>query len=474
MRRWLILIHRWLGIVLSLFFVVWFASGIVMVFTGGMPELSEAERLAHLPALDFSRVRLRPIDAVIRSGRRTGGRLLLLTIAGRPAYRIAGGRSITIFADTGERLNEGLEDDQAVAVAAAFMQLPPARLHHAGVLDDPDQWTIELRQQLPLHKITADDPARTELYVAEQTADVALVTTRQSRSLAWAGAIPHWLYLRALRVRGEWWRRAVLWSSGLGIVSATIGIVLAFTQYRVRYAGWMKWHYWTGALFGIFTVTWVFSGWLSMEPWDWTSARARGPQIGQAVSGVLNLSRYPTFDPAAWTEALAGSGVTAKEIEFRSVLDVPYYVVRGSKTLMLSADGLQVRQQPFDHEAVLARIREGSGSTEIEAADVLSEYDSYYYDQHRIAPLPALRVKFADPDATWAYVDLTFGQLRASFTRRERVNRWLYHGLHDLDFAFWFYNPPVWYAAVVVLCLGGTALSVIGVVIGWRRLRRTF
>ena len=35
--RWLILIHRYLGIPLSVLFVVWFASGIVMMYTGDMP-----------------------------------------------------------------------------------------------------------------------------------------------------------------------------------------------------------------------------------------------------------------------------------------------------------------------------------------------------------------------------------------------------------------------------------------------------
>ena len=34
-RRWLILSHRYLGIVLGLLFVVWFASGIGMIYAGG-------------------------------------------------------------------------------------------------------------------------------------------------------------------------------------------------------------------------------------------------------------------------------------------------------------------------------------------------------------------------------------------------------------------------------------------------------
>src|SRR5437870_9691839 len=39
-RKWMILIHRYLGIALSPMFVVWFASGIAMMCARGMPGLT--------------------------------------------------------------------------------------------------------------------------------------------------------------------------------------------------------------------------------------------------------------------------------------------------------------------------------------------------------------------------------------------------------------------------------------------------
>ena len=33
----------------------------------------------------------------------------------------------------------------------------------------------------------------------------------------------------------------------------------------------MRWHYITGVVFGVFTLTWVFSGMLSMEPFGWAT-----------------------------------------------------------------------------------------------------------------------------------------------------------------------------------------------------------
>ncbi len=45
LRKLLILSHRYLGIALSLLFVVWFASGITMMWWGGMPRPTGGERL---------------------------------------------------------------------------------------------------------------------------------------------------------------------------------------------------------------------------------------------------------------------------------------------------------------------------------------------------------------------------------------------------------------------------------------------
>ena len=89
----------------------------------------------------------------------------------------------------------------------------------------------------------------------------------------------------------------------------------------------------------------------------------------------------------------------------------------------------------------------------------------------RKPPLPVLRVKFADPDATWFYIDPRMSQVVMRFTRRERLQRWIYHGFHSLDFNFWYYNGPVWRVTMVALCSGGALLSMIGAVIAAKRLR---
>ena len=51
--------HRWLGIAGGLFFVMWFVSGIVMMYAR-MPDLASEERMIRLSALDLSNARVGP------------------------------------------------------------------------------------------------------------------------------------------------------------------------------------------------------------------------------------------------------------------------------------------------------------------------------------------------------------------------------------------------------------------------------
>jgi hypothetical protein len=83
-------------------------------------------------------------------------------------------------------------------------------------------------------------------------------------------------------------------------------------------------------------------------------------------------------------------------------------------------------------------------------------------------------VKFDDRAGTWLYIDPALSRVVARFTTRERVQRWLYNGLHSLDFPFLYQRRPLWEIVVVTLCLGGAFLSFIGVVIAGRRVRRAF
>jgi hypothetical protein len=70
------------------------------------------------------------------------------------------------------------------------------------------------------------------------------------------------------------------------------------------------------------------------------------------------------------------------------------------------------------------------------------------------------------------YVDPGTATVVGQYSARGWVNRWLYNGLHSLDFP-WLYNyRPLWDIVVITLMLGGTALCLTSLVMTWRVLTR--
>jgi hypothetical protein len=498
-RKALILSHRYLGIVLSLMFVMWFVTGIGMIYSRGMPRLTPQVRLSRLSPLDLSAVRLTPAEAVRSTGMdEPGGRVTLVSVLDRPAYRF--GRSSTVFADTGESMSE-IDETTAVKVAAGFMNVPVEKAHLAEALEKPDQWTMTLTKLLPLYKVAIDDSDGTHLYVSAELAEVVQVTTRGSRALAWVSTIPHFLYFKSLRLATSAWQNVMVWASGLACVLAVLGIVLGIVQLRrsrphIRYSGWMKWHHVTGLVFGVLTLTWAFSGLVSMEPWDWTLRDEVEKNVEQAFNSVtLDLGSFQQFDVAAWSGILAGRAL--KEVEFTNILDEPHYIARTSPDatsivgwpdgghqpyfisrdpdnarIVIAANPLQERKEVFTTDVLVSRLKQAIPNTPIVSSTFLPEYDSYYYSRDAQAPLPVVRVQLADADRTWVYLDPEVGQVVGQANRFNRVERWLYNGLHTLDFSFLYYNRPVWDAVVIFLTLGGAAVSAIGLIMGVKRMRR--
>jgi hypothetical protein len=60
----------------------------------------------------------------------------------------------------------------------------------------------------------------------------------------------------------------------------------------------------------------------------------------------------------------------------------------------------------------------------------------------------------------------------AEIPRLSRVERWLYNGLHSLDFAFWYTKRPLWDIVMIVLLVGGLTSAILGTWMGIKRLRR--
>ena len=483
--RVLVYTHRWLGIAFGILFIVWFVSGIVMMYAR-MPALDPAERLARLPALNPASIRVAPLDNPVVSGfsrmdRIEAARVSITSLEGRAVYRIiAAGRTSHVFADTGDQVPP-VDAEQALRLARAFAG------GHAGVrydarLADADQWTFDVRSRMPLHRIAVEDAAGTRLYVAENGGDVVAKTTASGRRWGAAGAVMHWLYFAPFRRQSSLWSNSVIGLSLAGTVLSAVGIAWGVWRfapwrgYRLRdrrqwspYASWMRWHHYSGLIFGATTMMWVFSGMLSMDPWGWSPGTAPTREQRERVSGGPLVADGLSLDRVR-------RAIAAFAPRYPKQVDVTrfrghYYAGAAEGIVSLDAPHLGALDG-LASDLVIGAASAAMPGVPIEGLHWMDEYDAYYYDRDRRLSLPVLRVRYRDPKRTWLYFDPRHGAIARKEERLSRVNRWLYHGFHSFDFPFLYDRRPLWDVVVIGLSLGGLLLSASTLTASWRRLRR--
>jgi hypothetical protein len=500
-RRLLIFVHRWLGVALSIVFMLWFLSGIVMMYWT-YPEVGEGDRLRRAPTLDPGRIAISPEQAFAAlESEPDSGLVRLGSFDGRPAYRVSAnagggrGRAAIVYADDGT-VNRVIDSAIMDRAAAAWTGQPRSDAVKQAV-EDVDQWTVgALRNVRPLFKYSWPDGQ--QVYVNGTTGEVVQYTTTASRFWAYLGAIPHWLYFTPLRKHPPQWTSVVVWSSLIGTISALIGLVVIVwmlsprKRYRhhgqptsIPYRGWKRWHAIAGLGFGVVTTTWAFSGLLSMGPFpimnrltDLTVPPADGTMDGRgdaaSVAGALRGSRRPlsAYTGRSPREAIAAlTDFDVKELTWTSFDGQPFYLARNASgdTRLVPIHGDP--KAAIDSSDVMRVVR-GALGPDVAELRVMESYDAYYLDRHRQRPLPVVYARLGDAVGTRFYVDPKTASIVGQYSTRGWVNRWLYHGLHSLDFP-WLYNyRPLWDIVVIGLMLGGTALCLTSLVLTWRVVTR--
>ena len=278
-RYWLYIVHRWLGIFACLLFAIWFASGLVMSYVG-YPEAKPAQRYQALQPIDWSAVRLDP-DGLLSylNLQRFPRELRLEMLLGEPVYRVIDwdGTRSTVSARSGERAGgrartggddcAGLcERARSTAGHDSARSVDSARRVQSVASAAPDR-DRRLRPHRGLRvcahgRSGARDHARAAL--------LELARLRAALDL-----------LHAAAREPAAWRQVNLWISGPAIFVAISGIWIGILRLRPlrRYAhdrvspyhGWKSWHHWAGIVGGVFLLTWILSGWLSVNPNGWLS-----------------------------------------------------------------------------------------------------------------------------------------------------------------------------------------------------------
>jgi len=444
---------------------MWCVSGLVLMYVS-YPALSQHERAMRLAPIAWDRC-CRASHAALGDGDSIDD-FRVEMLAGRPVLDLGAGPDASGRVDlsTGAQLDT-LSAAQARAVASAYAD--PYPVHGLGRVQ-VDQWTLEgvAAEERPLYRFAVEDPAGTQLYVSSLSGRVVQLTTRRERFWNWLGAIPHWLYFTGLRRHASLWAQVVIYTSLVGCFLTALGLYLGVRQLLLRpagrlspYRGFNLWHHVAGLFFGVFTLTWVLSGLLSMNPWGWLEggdsvqeqSRLRGasPTGADVLHALQALARHGTAN----TVSIVGAPLAGRLYLIASD--------RSGRRWRLDATG---RPAPLDatQRQFIAGVLGGP-------LTLISRGDDYYFS-HPGDPvrLPALRLVSASGDRY--YVDPLSGALLAKLDAGARGYRWWHDALHRFDFAAGVRGRPQWDVLMWALMSGVTVVCLTGVYLGGRRLLR--
>lgn len=475
-KRWLFLVHQWIGIGTCLLFLVWFLSGLVMVYVP-FPALTPAERLAGLRPVTWEAVRVGPAEAERVASPHFALRSLALEMsADEPVWRVQPwyGPQLTVSARSGELL-DSFDADYAARAAAAFGDADVVEVETLV----RDQWSVPngFDPHRPLHRVRLAGPQRRDLYVSGRTGAVVLDTNARERFWNWLGSVPHWIYPTVLRKDNAAWRQVVMWVSGPCILVAITGIWIGilrtrFGRRRYRggrmtpYHGWMLWHHVAGLAGGLTLTLWIFSGWLSVDPF-----RILGSAPGLSRDAMAEYAGTDALPETSAARLAAAVGEGARRVEFGWSAGRAWMVAQDGSGGEVVLDAATLEPLRLDEQTLVAAASRLMPDVPVLGVETLTAPDAYWYALASLPRLPVLRIRFADDAGTWVHLDPATGRVLGSLGRRDRVYRWVYDLFHKWDLNVLMLNRPLWDALLWGLSLVGIVTSVTGVYIGWRRLR---
>ena len=471
-----VVVHRYLGIAVGALMLMWFASGMVMIYVP-YPQLSPAQRLQLLAPIspaqccEAAAIRLKDDEpvAAIQIETQLGRLVARIRPDGRPPFEATLADGAPVATGAAQARTIALDAGQRIAGQGA-------KIISAEVVDR-DQWTVAEDYEFarPLYRFTFDDPRRTQVYVSGSSGDVVLFTTGPERFWNWLGAVPHWLYFTQLRSNGPLWSKIIIWTSIAGGFLTLIGLYIGVSQFRrgpriSPYRGWNYWHHLAGLVFGVLTLSWVVSGTISMNPWGFLEGSGGGGERASLIGDPLPWS--------AWRDSLARLKHDAALAGAVSLASAPqggrlFWLARWADERVLRLDD-GGRAAPVAPAELMRDAQLVANERVIASQGLMTGEDSYYYrtpGSDRVT-LPVYRIVLADAVRTRYYIDPRDGLLLGRIDGDRRGYRWLFDGLHRLDFFAWLRWRPLWDAMMLLLLAGGITVTGSGCYLAVRRIGR--
>ncbi len=489
-RLFSIKVHRFLGAVLSLLFVLWFLSAFVLIYWH-YPKYKPSERATHSPILSKSSL---PKDST----------LIHLQEKFQDSHPNQPIKSLSLQSDLrmGEHYQVKTSESsyyynlnfQEIAKATAIDALYLSRvanLWHKKVLSidtiqSLDQWTpfSRLRKDLPFYRLNLSGDDAQQVYISSRNGNIITEHRRSERIGAYFGAIPHWVYFTAIRQNTDLWIWIILILSGFGIFMVLTGIYVGIDMMRLARSKKKKpelspyrkktyrWHHIMGTLFGLFILSWIFSGFMSVvDIPDWMAGKEdlRGKALYKdkaleednfKLEGIEDL--YAQFPKGiriiSWANTLEKRTISITDAKGKEHL----YLCEADKYELFSLKEKEVNsliEKTYPQTAYsLSRI---------------SEYDGYYHFTPNQEGDFAWKAEIETDASPVVYINNSTGHLRI-VNHRSRLNQWLYKKPHTLQFAVLERYPWLWTVVMWTLLIIGLFVSVTGLLMSIPYFKRSF
>ncbi len=264
------------------------------------------------------------------------------------------------------------------------------------------------------------------------------------------------------------------WLSLAALIGASAGAVIGMLRlgadgsHRLSpYRGLQAWHHWLGLGCMLFVLTWIFSGWLSMDDGLLFST---GKATAAETQSLIGTPAWPTLAPGE-TRLLSAP---LREVEWFAFGGRIYRRERAGadRQLLVLADSNN--GTPIPDRAFLQADEIDTAARHLapgcDRSFVVEPDDGYAI----VSIMPGAPVFRLVCGADWFDIDGASGAVLEKRDSSRRAYRWLYGALHTLDFPVLTARPMLRTGLIVVLCGCGFIFSLTGVVIAWRRLKSCF
>lgn len=480
MKKFFIHIHKITGSVLSLLFLMWCFSGVILLYKG-FPHATRQDRFEKLKFLNENDFINLPFFEETNSGEieleKYHENLVYRKYKGHKAQKIYDAQTLTEY--------KTFSKADAVKEAEYYLGDKVVKVDSVTKINSWIPWGY-YEPLLPFYKCNMADEKRTVVFISSKTGTVIQHTNRYSRWMARLGAIPHLMYFPQIKQYAKRWKNTILVLGLIGILVAVSGLVVAFFRLKRDKAGkifsitvykkWIyKWHHVFGLFIGVFFFTFLLSGifYATGVP-SWISAKPEG----KSPQSIWNqrFETDGTMHPVRiWKLLPVKSGL--HKIAWNTAMGLPvieaYYDNYKRPVIYIAANDTLIQFSTTEEKIKNYAIE--TLSSKNFSIEIQEEYDNYYKSSGMYYhSLPAYKLSFNNEFNTILYIDPQSGQAIEYFHNNKKAQRWLIRGLHKINFSF--FNNVEWLrkTILIILCVGGFVVSLTGIILSWKWLRRGF